>query len=211
MIRRRLFVFVAFICLMTGHLVLAPIAASQELRPNIRALPPANISIVPNADTGNPEIRFAASSWNSGVGPLELVAGETGPAGQNVYQRVYKPGGGSTDYLAGTFVWHPDHNHFHFQQYALYTLTPINAPGKSKREAYKTSFCVMDTSKIDGSLPGAPKKAVYSTCFDQKQGTSIGWGDTYGASLAGQSIDLTGYDDGLYELSLKFDPSNKLL
>ncbi len=211
MTARRLCVFVAFACLTVGHLSLAPKAASQELRPNLRAFPASDISIVPNADTGNPEIRFSARSWNSGVGPLELIAGATGSAGQDVYQRVYNVGGSFTDYLAGTFVWHPAHNHFHFQEYALYTLTPINAPGKSKREAYKTSFCVMDTDKIDGRLPGSPKRQVYWTCFDLKQGMSVGWGDTYGAHLAGQSIDLTGYDDGLYELTIKFDPSNRLL
>jgi len=211
MTRRRIYVSVAVTCLTIGQLIVAPTATGQELRPNLRAMPAANISVVPNADTGNPEIRFSASSWNSGAGPLELVAGETGPAGQNVYQRVYDATGGFTDYLAGTFVWHPTHNHFHFQEYALYTLKPISAPGQSKRQAYKTSFCVMDTGKVDGRLPGAPKKAVYATCFDQKQGMSVGWGDTYGSYLDGQSIDLTGLEDGLYELTIEFDPSNRLL
>ena len=208
---RRLCVFVVFSCLTVGHLVLASKAASQELRPNLRAFPATDISVGQNVSTGNLEIRFSATSWNSGAGPMEIIAGETGPAGQNVYQRVYDASGGSTDHLAGTFVWHPEHSHFHFQEYARYTLTPINAPGLSKRDAYKTSFCVMDTGKVDGRLPGAPKRAVYSSCFDQRQGMSVGWGDTYGAHLAGQSIDLTGYVDGLYELTIEFDPANKIL
>jgi hypothetical protein len=208
---RRILAFVAFSCLSIGHMTLASTAAGQELRPNLRALPASDISVVSNAETGNPEIRFSATSWNSGAGPMEIVAGETGSAGQNVYQRVYTSTGSFNDYLAGTFVWHPEHHHFHFQEYALYTLTPIDAPGKSKREAYKTSFCVMDTGKVDARLPGAAKRPVYTTCVDVKQGMSVGWGDTYGANLAGQSIDLTGYDDGLYELTIEFDPSNRLL
>ena len=205
MTSRRISVTIAFSCLSIGHLMLSPMAASQELRPNLRAFPAFDLAVVSNVDTGNPELRFSAASWNSGDGPFEIVAGATGPAGQDVYQRVYNVNGSFTDYLAGTFVWHPEHNHFHFQEYAVYTLEPINAPGQSKREAFKTSFCIMDTGKVDGRLPGAPKKAVYSTCFDQKQGMSIGWGDTYGANLAGQSIDLTGYDDGLFELTIEFD------
>jgi hypothetical protein len=185
-------------------------ASGQELLPNLRALPASNLSIVSNADTGSPELRLSATSWNSGAGPLELVAGAAGQAGQDVYQRVHLKNGSYTDYLAGTFVWHPDHNHFHFQEYALYTLNPVNAPGASKRQAYKTSFCVMDTTKVDARLPGAPKKPVYEMCNAFVQGMSVGWGDTYGASLPGQAIDLTGNPDGLYELTVDFDPANRI-
>src|SRR4030095_4877779 len=110
--------------------------------------------------------------------------------------------------LAGTFVWHPDHNHFHFQEYALYTLNPVNAPGASGRQSYKTSFCVMDTTKVDARLPGAPKRPVYSACNAVKQGMSVGWGDTYRYYLAGQAIDLTGNPDGQYELTVDIDPEN---
>jgi hypothetical protein len=39
---------------------------------------------------------------------------------------------------------------------------------------------------------------------------SVGWGDTYGAHLPGQAIDLTGLSDGVYELTIAFDPSDKL-
>jgi hypothetical protein len=102
-------------------------------------------------------------------------------------------------------------NHFHFEEYALYTLRPINAPGASQRQAYKTSFCVMDTAKVDGRLPGAPKRAVFETCNSFVQGMSVGWGDTYGAFLAGQAIDLTGNPDGLDELIVAFAPANRIL
>ena len=44
----------------------------------------------------------------------------------------------------------------------------------------------MDTTKIDARLPGAPRKSVYSTCYANVQGMSVGWGDTYGSYLAGQ-------------------------
>ena len=187
-----------------------PVAAQDQL-PNIRALPPADLSVVANVDTGNLELRLSATSWNSGAGPLELIAGATGQAGQDVYQRIYQKNGSYRDELAGTFVWHPDHNHFHFQEYALYTLRPVAAPGASQRQAYKTSFCVEDTTKVDGRLPGAPRKPRYALCNQFVQGMSVGWGDTYGWQLAGQSIDLTGNPDGLYELTVDFDPANRLI
>jgi hypothetical protein len=191
-------------------LALASPTTAQELLPNLRAMPPSNLSIATNASTGNPELRLAATSWNSGAGPLELIPGAAGQAGQDVYQRIYLKGGGSTQRLAGTFVWHPEHNHFHFQEYALYTLRPVNAPGASQRQSYKTSFCVMDTTKVDSRMRGAPKEAVYATCNAVVQGMSVGWGDTYGAHLAGQSFVLTGNPDGLYVLTVAFVPANRL-
>ena len=49
---RRLRMSVALGCLAIGCLSLARVAAGQELRPNLRALPPFNLSIVANVDTG---------------------------------------------------------------------------------------------------------------------------------------------------------------
>jgi hypothetical protein len=145
------------------------------------------------------------------MGPLELVAGETGSAGQNVYQRVYRTDGSYETYFAGTFVWHPSHNHFHFNDYALYYLEPINARGGSPKSGNKTTFCVMDTDKIDGSLPGAPASAAYAVCGTSVQGISVGWGDTYRYHLTGQSIDFTGNPSGDYCLAIKIDPKGRLI
>src|SRR5262245_46120439 len=185
-----------------GILAARPVVA-QELLPNLRAFPASNLYVATNPDTGNTELRFGATSWNSGNGPLELVAGvgNESTLKQEVFQRVYKQGSGYTDYRAGEFIYHPDHLHFHFQEYALYILSPVDAPGASQRQAFKTSFCVMDTTKVDTRLPGSAKKPVYTTCEARVQGMSVGWGDTYGAHLPGQEIDLTGNPDGLYELT----------
>ena len=126
--RRRIRAVLVCSCLALGHLGLTSVAFAQELRPNLRAFPAFDLSVVPNADTGNPELRLSATSWNSGAGPLELVAGATGQAGQDVYQRVYKVGGSYTDYLAGTFVWHPQHNHFHFEEVRAVYVEPGQCP-----------------------------------------------------------------------------------
>jgi len=198
-------------CLTVAFLATGRTVAGQELWPNLRALPASDLSIILNADTGNPELRLTATSWNSGAGPLELVAGAVGQAGQDVYQRIYSKGGGFRDNLAGTFVWHEAHNHFHFERYAVYTLKPVNAPGASQRQSYKTSFCVADTTKVDGRLPGSPKKQTYFTCNAVVQGMSVGWGDSYGWHLEGQAIDLTGNPDGKYELTVAVDPEKRII
>jgi len=177
-----------------------------ELRPNLQPLPASDVQLI-----GGTTLIFSTTSWNSGTGPLELRAGETGSAGQNVYQRVYLSDGGFYDKLAGTFVFHPEHNHFHFEDYALYTLQPFNAPGGSARTASKMTFCVMDTAPVNLSLPGAPAAPVYSLCGNTIQGMSVGWGDTYGSILAGQSIDFSGNPSGDYRLLIEIDPKKRII
>jgi hypothetical protein len=184
-------------------------AAQILLQPNLRAFPASSLSIVDNAVTGNPELRFSVTSWNSGFGQLELRAGAVlSPTEQEVWQRVYDTQGGYTQRKAGVFRYHDDHNHFHFDDFAVYRLAPVGAPEAGTSS--KTTFCIIDTDKVDGRLSGAPRKAVYTTCNAVVQGMSVGWGDTYGAHLPGQSIDLTGFTDGLYELTITVDPLDLL-
>lgn len=185
---------------------------SFALPPNLKALPASNLSLV--ADTsGGSTLRFSTTSWNSGTGALQLEAGpvDTGSGKQQVLQRVFNNDGSSALFFAGWFEWHPAHNHFHFDNYALYTLQPVNAPGGYRLTGSKTTFCVMDTTRIDTSLPGAPQQAVYSTCGNQIQGMSVGWGDTYGSHLAGQELDFTGNADGIYQLRIQIDPNNNVV
>jgi len=53
---------------------------------------------------------------------------------------------------------------------------------------------------------------TYSACTrDQAQGISVGWADTYGWRLAGQSIDVSSVPDGTYWLVSTADPEGRLL
>jgi len=196
-------------------LCLAGTARAQtavDLPPNLIPLPASNFSLVPET-TGASTLRFSTTSWNRGTGPLELVAGavETGSGKQMVYQNLHLSDGTSVLHFAGSFTYHPAHNHMHFDDYALYTLQPVNASGGSSRTGVKTTFCIMDTTAINLSLPGAPSSAVFSSCGKDLQGMSIGWGDTYGAHLAGQSVDFTGNPDGIYQLKIEVDPKKLLI
>ena len=75
----------------------------------------------------------------------------------------------------------------------FHTGSPPGAqPGSSLRTGSKTTFCILDSTRISTRLPGAPKKAVYTTCGNQVQGMSVGWGDKYIWTLAGQELDITG-------------------
>jgi hypothetical protein len=200
---------------MAGALLEPAIGSAQlvELRPDLQAFPAFDLAVVPDGGGGH-RLIFAALTWNGGDGPLELVARETGGSPgsevQNVYQRVFYDDGSYTEHLAGTFEYHPLHAHFHFENYALYTLQLAAAPGQSQRTGSKTTFCVIDTNRIDHKLPGAPKRSVYRWCNDDVQGMSVGWGDEYGSHLAGQEIDVTGLAADDYTLTIEVDPKAKL-
>jgi len=195
--------------------------AVTELRPDLTAVPAYSVNIFTDA-SGRKLLRFSTRSWNSGSGPLELRAGETtdpncvntpdtSDCKQNVYQRVYLSDGGYYDRLAGTFVWHPQHNHFHFDKYAVYTLKPVNAPGGSARISEKTTFCIIDTDAVNTTLPGAPQQAVYTTCGVDTQGMSVGWADTYHYTQFGQNFDITGLPNGDYSISIEVNYGGKIL
>ncbi len=196
----------------TGVLFATGAAAQTALTPNLKPLPASNFSLITDV-IGDATLRFSTTSWNKGTGPLQLEAGavDTGSGKQRVDQRIFNNDGTSSLFFAGWFQWHQGHNHFHFDDYAIYELQPVDAPGGSARTGQKTTFCVMDTTKVDGSLPGAPSSAAYSTCGNRIQGMSVGWGDTYGASLSGQEIDFTDNPDGIYQLRIIIDPNKNIV
>jgi hypothetical protein len=186
-------------------------AGAGDLVPNLRPLKASEIRIV-TTSSGRKLLRFSATNWNSGDGPLELIGGEVDSATskQKVYQRLYSSDGTYRDIYAGSFDWHEAHNHMHFNDFALYDLQSVSNPN-SHRYAQETTFCVMDTTKINGVLLGAPASAVYTTCGASKQGMSIGWGDKYGYKLTGQSIDITSVANGEYYLKIRVDSKRRLL
>ena len=185
-------------------------AAATELLPNIEALPATELRL--ETVDGRIYLRFTTTTWNSGLGPLELVAGpvDTGSGKQQVLQRVYSSDGSTNTFQAGWFAWHDLHGHFHFDDYAIYSLRPVDRPESVARQSSKTTFCVIDTDRIDHKLPGAPKRSVYNSCGTGIQGMSVGWGDAYRYYLAGQSFDITGLPDGDYILRVGADPLDRI-
>jgi hypothetical protein len=186
--------------------------AAAERQPNVVLFPASDIRIEERSD-GTTHLRFSTLSWNSGAGPLELRAGtvDTVNGKQEVIQRIYLDDGSYRDVKAGSFVYHPGHAHVHFDDYALYTLQPVVANGAADRISSKTTFCIIDTSKVNLKLPGAPRRAIYKTCDATMQGLSVGWGDKYPYSVLGQSIDITALPDGEYNLKIEIDPKYQIV
>jgi len=156
---------------------------------------------------GRKLLRFSNGVPNAGAGPLEVYGVVDGTGQTQAYQVVYNDNGSRTTHSVGTFSFagHEDHNHWHYDDFAQYELR--DPSGNLVRAGEKISFCLMDVSRYDGSLPGSPSSGVYSC---SRQGISVGWADIYGADLEGQHIDITGVADGDYTLVSIVDPTGRL-
>lgn len=195
-----------------GALLLStlPAGSATPLEPNLQPLRASSLRLSTPGD-GRTYLRFSTTTTNGGAGPLEIIGGATDQATgkQQVYQRVYNSDGTYAQYFAGSFEWHETHGHMHFNDFAIYTLDAVNAPGASQRTSAKTTFCIIDTTRMKGFKNGS-RKPAYTTCGAAVQGMSVGWGDTYGYSLPGQAVDVTGLPDGDYTLTIEVDPKERI-
>ena len=209
----RMSVLLAFGLLLSMAIDRPASAQPQTLLPNLQPLPAYELSLRPIFGGGT-ELVFSTLTTNAGLGPLHMVAGElTEPGHQSIYQRIHFSDGTFKDTLAGVFVLHEEHGHFHVEEYAEYRLEKEFAPGASTRIGQKTSFCLLDTNRVDRKLANAPKRAVFTRCddFEFGQGISVGWGDAYRSHLPGQSIDVSGLESGNYLLTMIADPNDNIL
>jgi hypothetical protein len=161
-------------------------------------------------------LRLSTGVGNSGQGPIEIWGGTVSGATQEVYQRLYNTDGTTRDRLAGSFVYHPQHGHVHFEGFAIYNLRRIeanNGIGSIIAAGQKTSFCLVN---IDNYWPTLTASALVrngrggSSC-GTIQGISVGYADIYGSQLADQWIDVTGVPSGTYWLEVIADPDNRIL
>jgi len=190
-----------------------PARAGAALYPDLRTLPPTNLyfdRVVYGDGSTHYVLRFANTVWNAGSGRLTLE----GQKRSKIYQRVFDaPQGGNLVqriYIGNDSIYHEGHEHYHLENFASYLLLKKDASGvyqATTKKGTKTSFCVMDTSRVSGSY-----SAQFTSCGRTYQGMTVGWGDTYGASLIGQWVDL-GYSplaDGTYAVRSTADPLNKI-
>lgn len=154
-------------------------------------------------------LRASTASINTGRGPLELIGSSTTPG---VYQRIYRSDGSFRDNYAGTFTFHTNHGHLHFDNWLNFRLREVlsgNGVGNVVVQGNKTSFAIIDLEIFDSSLPGFPFDSHYEGGL--VQGMSVGWADVYGATLQDQWIDITGVAPSRYWLEADVDPDNRII
>ena len=205
--------------------------ATDDLLPDLVVQRPYELYVVKHRKL---RIRVSNTVANRGVGPLEISGDGTDcasspGAGRRTMQTVFqddpvKPSTGyfwrahDTDFeslVAGCSRYHPAHNHWHFDNFARYTLLRERT-GKVVGGSRKVSFCVIDTGRPYPEFEGSPNTAYYPRndtpgsfgCSETSvNGLSIGWEDTYGASLPGQGIRVRKPKRARYCLVLETDPA----
>ncbi|MDD3498521.1 MAG: lysyl oxidase family protein [Candidatus Moranbacteria bacterium] len=189
---------------------------SELLLPDLQIEKLKDVYIEIGSD-GKKFLRFPGTFANRGDGPLELE-GTRAIDIQKVraMQNIYKKDKTMEKRFVGDFVFHPDHNHWHFEnfvEFGIYALKNDSEPDQKLAGTGKLTFCIHDYAPLPENLPGKPDKAVYPWCdnYADIQGISVGWADTYVAEIPGQEIDITGIPDGKYAFRASIDPENLIM
>lgn len=185
-----------------------------ELMPDMVLLPPQDVGF--EWRDGAPSLVFSTTYYNIGNGPLEFMAdpstrGIAGDTERIVFQRIYKSDDTFRQKVSGLFEWHQEHLHYHFKDFIDYELTKISETGGEGEDPVKieakTTYCARDISRLELSTK-VVRPAEYRVCGKERQGVSVGWGDTYFRSYPDQDISLAGLSSGKYKLEFIVNPEN---
>src|SRR5688572_27406816 len=185
--------------------------------PDLRTRVPADLVI--RIENGRKLLRFSNTVYNWGDGPLELRPKQRPRNQTEAYQRIYSHASDGTptlfsDTLVGTFVFHRNHHHWHFEGFALYEV--LSAGGGLIAVSQKTTVCVRDNPdpEPDPTVTTLPHFAWGDNGRCDKnaiEGLSVGYGDTYPWNIDGQSVDITGLSDGCYVFRSTANPNRTII
>jgi hypothetical protein len=188
-----------------------PTVDPDLLLPDLQTLPPTHLVLqFPNANQRL--LRFTNSIINTGPGLLEVL-GRYDPnlAQVVVTQHLYRRDGAVQERLAGNFIFHPDHDHWHFEDFARYdvwALTPDRELEAVIAFTDKVSYCIRDN--VRSEIEGAAARPRYQACDQELQGMAVGWIDIYEYDTPGQIVDITDLPDGVYALQSTVDPAGQI-
>lgn len=164
-------------------------------------------------------LRFDGIVGNIGDGPLELAYGLDVSRYELVaQQRIFYSDGSYKDRFATRTEYHPNHSHFHVEDFYVATLWRSRKSGgrlgkRPVSSSDKNGFCPEDSDRIDNStLTGSSYSCTFESGREpsrvQVVGISAGWKDIYGFNLPDQFVEISGIPDGYYALQLEIDPDD---
>jgi hypothetical protein len=190
-----------------------------EGRPAVCTAPVQNAAGIGVGQCPLPDLQISLSALQErvGSGPMTFdqnscEARETcvlAPGTRNtLHFEVFTPNIGTADLILGTPAGKPGfefascHEHYHFNNYALYQL--LDTEGNEVLKGLKRAFCLMDTDPVPGYPLPRPQNARYNC---GRQGIQRGWGDSYYNGLECQYIDVTDVPPGRYKLRVSINPN----
>jgi hypothetical protein len=195
-----------------------PSGATAGLYPDLRAAVPHHFTV---QNTQQHEfLRFSNLVANTGQGDLRLRPEHNVATGITTgFQEIFDASGNLVvDQPVSTFLFHPEHNHWHIDRVALFEIRVARDDGRGGNwgsvfsgQSVKTTFCLIDVIKLDGNSNTGDR--TYWDCFpDAHQGISAGWGDQYHQALEGQELEITGAKSGgIYYLVSTSNPDGNFL
>jgi hypothetical protein len=152
---------------------------------------------------GSAPMTFAANSCEA----RETCVAQPGTR-NTLHFEVQTPNIGTADLILGAPAGKPGfefaacHEHYHFNNYALYQL--LDGEGNEVLKGLKRAFCLMDTDRNPAYPLQSPANARYNC---GRQGIQRGWADTYWNGLECQYIDVTDVPPGRYKLRVTINPN----
>jgi Lysyl oxidase len=193
-------------------------APDPDTLPDLVALPPWSMGT--STRRGRDYLEFASTPWNAGPAPL-VVEGFRRPGEEvmDAYQYFRDATGAVVGKsLVGDMRFHPNpaHNHWHFLQFAAFTLH--DAQDLEVVRSRKQAFCLAPTDPIDITVDRAdwsPFDGIGTQCGARsalwvREVLQAGWGDTYFQSVPGQSWDITTLPNGWYYAQVEVNPLGTL-
>jgi hypothetical protein len=167
---------------------------------------------------GRDFLMFFATEWNAGPGTL-VVEGfrQADEPLMDAYEYFLQDGVPVGRAPIGQMEFHPEHYHWHFQQFTEYSL--LDADSGQIAVSGKQSWCLANTDPVDLSVPNANWAAfggdVFTMCGGPgalwiREVLDVGWGDTYVQSIAGQAFDITDLPNGTYSVRVQVNPTGAI-
>lgn len=226
----------------TARLGSLSVPAEGALLPNLVELVIEGPAVGPCDDVERAEqgarkcMRFGNGVGNPGDGPMQIRlslqegALALGDAGGRFVQEVRRADGGLDSHEVGPAVFHPSHEHWHYDGFALFELYAVDPAtglrGELARSHHKSGFCFLDWDEMrEGTTVPADQERAETDCLVPglgaafsgsteppawTNGISRGWYDFYEPELTDQYVDIDGLPAGLYELVATADPEHTL-
>jgi len=211
-----------------GPLPALPAAPSMKnppagVLPDLAPLPAWDMTIGHTGSkkvVGHDYLNFAATVAVGGNGPLDVEAFRSNASPvMKAYQYFYRGGKVVGRTPAGTmgFDKGKGHDHWHFEQFARYSL--LSANKKLVVRSQKVGFCIAPTDAVNLLLRNAVWNPAFigfggqcgsPTALWVREMMPVGWGDTYQQFLAGQAFDITNLKNGTYYVAITANPEHQL-
>lgn len=212
-------------CVLAGATLVASSSFAQTT-PRVRValpdlrifVPKGLISIGLDPTSGQRELRFTHITADVGAGPFEIDPRYDARTGVSTFSQALYRRNGSGGWsrlrrvpLATYGTWEPPSDYrFPLTGFTLNRLGP-HGVGPVVARSPKVDYCITGDTQVNG-VPRTPAQTFIpvSDCGDPTLplGWSVGWGDEYDQTDAGQPISLQGVADGAYVLRATVDPEH---